>query len=76
MGSLRLLRSHETNVHMLLTSSNLAEIYVYDELKSVCGATIDSVLEVSNRSTFNNMLELVNMQPLLSEKWLFVINYK
>lgn len=76
MGSLRLLRSHETNVHMLLTSSNLAEIYVYDELKSLCGATIDSVLEVSNRSTFNNMLELVNMQPLLSEKWLFIINYK
>ena len=76
MGSLRYLKSRENNVHLLLTSSNLAEIYVYDELKSVCGATIDSVVEVTNRATFTNMLKLVNMQPLLAEKWLFVITYK
>lgn len=76
MGSLRHLRSPENNVHMLLTSSNLTEIYVYDELKSACGATIDSVVEVNNRASFYNMLELVNMQPLLADKWLFVLTYK
>lgn len=76
MGSLRYLKSPESNVHLLLTSSNLAEIYVYDELKSRCGATIDSVVEVNSRSTFLGMLDLVNMQPLLADKWLFVITYK
>lgn len=76
MGSLRHLKSPETNVHLLLTSSNLTEIYVYDELKSICGATIESVVDVNSRATFLNMLELVNMQPLLADKWLFVITYK
>lgn len=76
MGSLRNLSSGDKNTHMLLTSSNLAEIYVYDTLKSACGATIDSVVEVTNKATFTNMLELVNMQPLLADKWLFVISYK
>lgn len=76
MGSLRHLRSAENNVHLLLTSSNLAEIYVYDELKSICGATVESVVDVNSKSTFQNMLELVNMQPLLADKWLFVIIYK
>lgn len=76
MGSLRHLRSAENNVHLLLTSSNLAEIYVYDELKSICGATVESVVDVNSKSTFQNMLDLVNMQPLLADKWLFVIIYK
>lgn len=76
MGSLRHLKSPESTVHLLLTSSNLAEIYVYDELKARCGATIDSVIEVANRSAFLGMLDLVNMQPLLADKWLFVITYK
>ena len=76
MGSLRHLKSPENNTHLLLTSSNLVEIYVYDELKAICGATIDSVVEVTNKASFQNMLELVNMQPLMAEKWLFVITYK
>lgn len=76
MGSLRKLSSTDSNVHMLLSSSNLAEIYVYDILKKSCNATIDSVVEVSNKATFKGMLELINMQPLMADKWLFVITYK
>lgn len=76
MGSLRKLSSTDSNVHMLLSSSNLAEIYVYDILKKSCNATIDSVVEVSNKASFKGMLELINMQPLLADKWLFVISYK
>lgn len=76
MGSLRHLKSPESSVHLLLSSSNLAEIYVYDELKARCGATVDSVVEVNSRASFLGMLELVNMQPLLADKWLFVITYK
>lgn len=76
MGSLRQLHSPDQSVHLFMSSSNLAEIYVYDTLKGMCGATTDSILDVSNKSAFYNMLDLVGMQPLLAEKWLFVISFK
>lgn len=75
MGSLNDLNNEEKRVHLLLTSSNLAEIYVYDTLKGRCGATLESVIEVNNASDFKGMLELVNIQPNLAINWLFVIKY-
>lgn len=75
MGTLRDLKSNDKTVHLLTTNSNKAEIFVYDELKARCNATIESVYEVTTKSEFNSMLELVNVQPYLSDKWLFVINY-
>ena len=76
MGDLKGLTDKMKNIHLLLTSSSLAEIYVYDTLKERCKATLESVYEVNSSSTFNGMLELVNVQPYLAECWLFVIDYK
>lgn len=75
MGSLKSLNDVDKRVHLLLTSSNLAEIYVYDTLKSRCNATLESVVEVNSSSTFKGMLELVNVQPNLADNWLFVIKF-
>lgn len=75
MGKLKYISSLEYNTHLLLTSSNLAEIYVYDTLKSYCGATKDSVYDIDSSRSFKLMLELVNMQPNLADKWMFVIRY-
>lgn len=75
MGNLKSLTDVDKRVHLVLTSSNLAEIYVYDTLKSRCKATLESVLEVKNASSFKVMLELVNVQPNLADNWLFVIKY-
>lgn len=75
MGSLRELTSDKINVHLSLSNSSLADIYVYDTLKELCKATLESVINVESRADFKVMLELVNMQSYLSDKWLFVINY-
>lgn len=75
MGSIRNLKKEGVNVHLLLTSSNLSELYVYDTLKEKCGAGVDSIYDVNTKSTINEMLELVNTQPFLAKKWLFVLEY-
>ena len=76
MGTLKDLKNIEKRVYLVMTSSNLAEIYVYDTLKQRCSATLESILEVNSSSSFKGMLELVNVQPNLSDSWLFVIDYK
>lgn len=76
MGSIRALKDFTVNTHLLLTNSSLADMYVYDSLRALCGSSQESIIEVSNRSSFTMMLELVNMQPLQASKWLFVLSYK
>lgn len=75
MGTLRELTSESSNVHLLLSNSGKADIYVYDELKNRCNATLDSVYEVDSKSTFKAMVEMSGVNSYLSDKWLFVINY-
>lgn len=75
MGSIRNLRGGDNNVHLLLTNSNLSELYVYDTLKEKCNATRDSIYDITNKSSANEMLELINTQPFMANKWLFVIEY-
>lgn len=75
MGTLRELTSNQKNVHMLITDSNIIELYVYDTLKKVCGASSDSIVEVNNSKEFSTILDLVNLYPLQADKWLFIINY-
>lgn len=74
MGTLRELNGGK-NVHMILTSSSAVEMYVYDTLKSVCNASLESVFEVNTKSDFMEMVELCGMQSYLSDRWLFVIDY-
>lgn len=69
------LKDVNKNVHLLLTSYNLVEIYVYDVLKKRCNATLESIIDVNNTSSFRTMLEYVNVQPNLADYWLFVIDY-
>lgn len=75
MGSLSKLLDTETTVNMLLTSSDLAYLYVYDTLKGRCKATLESVLLVDSKASFKAMSEMVSMQPNLADKWLVEINY-
>lgn len=75
MGNLKSLSDVRKNSHLLLTSSNLAEIFVYDTLKKRCKATLESVVDVNSSSTYKAMLELVNLQPTLADCWLFVVDY-
>lgn len=75
MGSLKDLNNEEKRVFLLLTSSNLAEIYVYDTLKNRCNATLESIMDINSTSTYKGMMELVNVQPNLADSWLFVIQY-
>ena len=75
MGTLRELTSNKKNVHMLITDSNVIELYVYDTLKKVCGASSDSIVEVNNSKEFSTILDLVNLYPLQADKWVFIINY-
>lgn len=76
MGRLSYVGSQEKTVHMITTGASIAEMYVYDELKKVCNATVDSVLEVGSKSEFKEMLEMANIQPYLADKWLIIIDYK
>lgn len=75
MGTLRELISEERNTHLVVSSSGLAEMYVYDVLKSRCKATLESVYEISKVSEFKDMLETINLEPYMADKWLFIIDY-
>lgn len=75
MGSIRKLNDIDVNVHMLFTKSNLAELFVYDTLKEKCGATRDSIYDINTKGSIGEMLELVEVQPFLADKWFFVIDY-
>lgn len=75
MGSLRELGSLDRNVHMVITSSSLAEMYVYDALRERCKAGSDSIYRVEKASEFKQILELIPMQSYMADRWLFVINY-
>ena len=75
MGSIKNLRDGSKNVHLLLTNSNLAELYVYDTLKEKCKGSRDSIYDINTKSSAVEMLELVNVQPFTADKWLFVLDY-
>lgn len=75
MSYLKSLSDKDKNTFLLLTSSNLAEIYVYDSLKKRCNATLESVYDINTLNSYKNMLELINVQPNLADEWLFVISY-
>ena len=75
MGSLRELRSESKSVHLVYSNSGLAEMYAYDELKDVCNASLESVYNIESKTDFKNMMELVNIESYLSDKWLFIVDY-
>lgn len=75
MGSIKNLRDGSKNIHLLLTSSNLAELYIYDTLKEKCKGSRDSIYTINTKASANEMLELVNVQPFTADRWLFVLEY-
>ena len=75
MGSLRELTDYSKHVHLILSNSGKADIYIHDTLKETYHASKDSIYEVKSKSDFNNMLELSNIQPYLADKWIFEITY-
>ena len=68
--------TEERHVHILYTTSNKLELYVYDKLKEICEATLDSVIEVNSNASYKEMMELIQLQPFMAARWLFVIDYK
>jgi len=75
MGTLRELGSSDCNVHLIFSPASIAEMFVYDTLKETCKASLDSVITVSSKSEFKSMLELVNMDSMLADRWLVVLDY-
>jgi len=75
MGSIRNLKEEKLNTHLFLSNSSLAEMYVYDVLKEKSKANMESIYTINSKKTFDSMLELVNVQPFLSDKWLFMIEF-
>lgn len=75
MGTLRDLKAMDKNVHLLVTNSNLADIYVYDTLKERCDATLESIYNIEKVSDIGIMKELVGMEPYMSDRWLFIVDY-
>lgn len=75
MGSLGCLEDTTKSVHLIVSNSSKAEMFVYDKLKAVCKATRESVFEVETKKDFMNMVELSSMIPYLADKWLFIVNY-
>lgn len=75
MGTLRELTSEERNTHLVVSNSGLVEMYIYDVLKKRCNATLESVYNISKVSEFRDMLETVNLEPYMADKWLFIIDY-
>lgn len=76
MGSLKDLSSVSINKHLLLSTSGKIDIYVHDTLKKTYNASIDSIYKIESKQDYNSMLELVSIQPYLSDKWVFEIDYK
>lgn len=74
MGSLSELNSGY-NTHLIYTNSNKAELYIYDILKGICNASRESIYEVETKKDFSEMVELSSLQPYLSDRWLFIVNY-
>lgn len=63
------------SIHLFQSSSSMAEIFVYDTLKKKCKADINSILTIDSVAKFSEMSDLVNIQPYLAEKWLFIVEY-
>lgn len=63
-------------VTLLQTTSSLCEMFVYDTLKGICKAGLESITTVKSKSDFNEMLDMISMSPILAEKWLVVLEYK
>ena len=68
--------SLDNSITLLFTNSSKAEMYVYDKIKEACSATRESVYEIGTKKDFMDMLELINLQPFLAEKWIFILDYK
>lgn len=76
MGSFRKLEEYDTSKHLSISVSGKADIYIHDTLKKVHGVNIDSIFEVSDKKSFANMCQLTQIQPYLSNKWMFEIDFK
>lgn len=61
---------------MSMATSGIVDLYIYDKLKEVCKASLDSVIEVKSVSQFNNMSDVINMSPFIADRWLVIIDYK
>lgn len=70
------LKDEKRSIHLLYTDSSLVEMFVYDSLKECCEANLESIVEVNGASSFNEMMDLLNISPFLAKRWLFIIEYK
>lgn len=73
MGSLRTLRNRDYNAHLVYSPSGLMSLFIEDEIRETYGVkTRDAILEVKSEKGFEEMMELMNLAPLIADKWLFV----
>lgn len=75
MGSFRGLEDNNTTIHMMMSGSGKADVFVHDTLRRVHSVSLDCVFRVKDKKDFSNMVELSIIQPYMSNKWLFEIEY-
>lgn len=75
MGSFRGLEDVSSTCHIMMTGSGKADIFAHDTLRRVHNVAIDCVYKISGKKDFANMVELSVIQPYMSDKWLFEIEY-
>lgn len=74
MGSLTRLEDIGYKAHLLQATSDLVNMYVYDRLRTRYNVHRESVIEVNSKRTVEIMEEYASMSPLMSDKWLFMID--
>lgn len=58
------------------TNSSLAEMFVYDTIKAKAKANKNTIIDVKDKKSFENMLEMILFEPMMVDKWIFNIYYK
>ena len=75
MCSFRGLEDINNTCHIMMSGSGKADVFAHDVLRRVHNVAIDCVYKVSGKKEFSNMVELSVIQPYMSDKWLFEIEY-
>lgn len=69
------LSNPEISIHLVLSNSGKASVFIHDALKNTYKATLDSMYEIKTAKEFSLVSEMSAIQPYLADKWIFEINF-
>ena len=76
MGRLHHLQDSSQRVHLLYSTSDKLDLYVYDTLKARYNCRLDAVLNVDSPSQLKRMADVSLMTSLSSDAWFFNMEYR